>query len=479
MIDPTLVEPPHSVEAEQSVLGSLLLANQAYERVSWLTEKSFFLHRHRLLWLALCRMIESGRPADVMTVCDELGEDLEKAGGPAYIGGLAQNVPSAAHVVSYASLVRAKATQRELYGVAMEIAEESLSRSQRDMDQMLDHAESKIFSLGEANVRRGNGPTPIKPLLAKVFERMDELYHRDDHSAVTGVPTGFVDLDTKTDGLHAGDLVIIAGRPSMGKTALALNIAEYAAVDKNLPVVIFSMEMSAAQLTNRLLGSIAHVDQHHMRTGKLNDREWADLTEGMAKLHEVPLHIDESGALTALEVRARARRLKRQMGKLGLIVVDYLQLMESKSKGEHRVQEISEITRSLKAMAKELDCPVIALSQLNRAVDQRPDRRPVMSDLRESGSIEQDADLILFIYREVVYKPDLEESRRALAEVIIGKQRNGPIGTVRLTFLGQYTRFENYAGTDEMWSPPPPRAKRSVVSVDFKKDAAGDRGDAA
>jgi replicative DNA helicase len=284
----------------------------------------------------------------------------------------------------------------------------------------------------------------IKPVLARVFERIDHLYHRDNPSDVTGVPTGYVDIDKMTSGLQQGDLVIIAARPSMGKTALALNIAEHVAVDNGLPVAIFSMEMSATQLAMRMLGSIARVDQHKMRTGKLSDKEWGDLSDAMAKLHETPIYIDEAGALTALEVRARARRLKRQYSKLGLIVIDYIQLMSASSQGENRATEISEISRSLKAMAKELDVPVIALSQLNRAVDQRPDRRPVMSDLRESGAIEQDADVIMFIYREVVYKPDLPEEQRGIAEVIIGKQRNGPIGTVKLTFLGQHTRFENY-----------------------------------
>jgi replicative DNA helicase len=281
-------------------------------------------------------------------------------------------------------------------------------------------------------------------VLAKVFERIDHLYHRDNQSDVTGVPTGYTRIDQMTSGLQAGDLVIIAARPSMGKTALALNIAEHVAVDNGLPVAIFSMEMSSTQLAMRMLGSIARVDQHKMRTGRLNDKEWGDLSDAMAKLHETPLFIDEGGALTALEVRARARRLKRQYSKLGLIVIDYLQLMAASSQGENRATEISEISRSLKAMAKELDVPVVALSQLNRAVDQRPDRRPVMSDLRESGAIEQDADVIMFIYREVVYKPDLPEDQRGLAEVIIGKQRNGPIGTIKLTFLGQHTRFENY-----------------------------------
>jgi len=334
--------------------------------------------------------------------------------------------------------------QRSLAHVATEIAESALNPAGKEIGLLLDEAESKIFQIAETGARRDQGLLEIKPVLAKVFERIDHLYHRDNPSDVTGVPTGYTRIDQMTSGLQAGDLIVIAARPSMGKTALALNIAEHVAVDNGLPVAVFSMEMSSTQLAMRMLGSIARVDQHKMRTGKLNDKEWGDLSDAMAKLHETPLFIDEGGALTALEVRARARRLKRQYSKLGLIVIDYLQLMAASSQGENRATEISEISRSLKAMAKELDVPVVALSQLNRAVDQRPDRRPVMSDLRESGAIEQDADVIMFIYREVVYKPDLPEDQRGLAEVIIGKQRNGPIGTIKLTFLGQHTRFENY-----------------------------------
>ncbi|MFL6573969.1 MAG: replicative DNA helicase, partial [Burkholderiales bacterium] len=371
-------------------------------------------------------------------------EDKDKTGGAQYIASLAQNTPTSLHIRRYAELVRERAVQRRLAQVATGIAEEALNPGGKEIGQLLDEAESKIFQIAESGARRDQGLLEIKPVLAKVFERIDHLYHRDNPSDVTGVPTGYTKIDQMTSGLQSGDLIIIAARPSMGKTALALNIAEHVAVDNGLPVAIFSMEMSSTQLAMRMLGSIARVDQHKMRTGKLNDKEWGDLSDAMAKLHETPLFIDEGGALTALEVRARARRLKRQYSKLGLIVIDYLQLMAASSHGENRATEISEISRSLKAMAKELDVPVVALSQLNRAVDQRPDRRPVMSDLRESGAIEQDADVIMFIYREVVYKPDLPEDQRGLAEVIIGKQRNGPIGTVKLTFLGQHTRFENY-----------------------------------
>jgi replicative DNA helicase len=450
--DPQLLAlrvPPHSIEAEQSLLGGLLLDNQAFDRVADLVSGvDFYRDDHRRVWQHILKLIEAGKPADVVTVSEsiEASEDKDKTGGAAYLGALAQNTPSALNIRRYAELVRERAVQRRLAQVATEIAEGALGSSGKDVGQLLDEAESKIFQIAESGARHDQGLQDIKPVLARVFERIDHLYHRDNPSDVTGVPTGFVDLDRMTAGLQGGDLVIVAGRPSMGKTALALNIAEHVAVDNGLPVAIFSMEMSGTQLAMRLLGSISRVDQHKMRTGRLNDEEWASLSQGIGRLHDTPIYIDEGGALNALEVRARARRLKRQYSKLGLIVIDYLQLMSTSNPkaGENRATEISEISRSLKAMAKELDVPVLALSQLNRAVDQRPDRRPVMSDLRESGAIEQDADVIMFIYREVVYKPDLPEEQRGLAEVIVGKQRNGPIGTVKLTFRGQHTRFENY-----------------------------------
>jgi replicative DNA helicase len=449
--DPQLLSlkvPPHSIEAEQSLLGALLLDNQAFDRVADLVVgEDFYRDDHRRIWRHISKLVEANRPADVVTVSEsiEASEDKDKTGGPAYLGALAQNTPSALNIRRYAELVRERSVQRRLAHVATGIAEDALNPAGKEVGQLLDEAESKIFQIAESGARKDQGLMEIKPVLAKVFERIDHLYHRDNPSDVTGVPTGYTKLDSYTSGLQPGDLIIIAGRPSMGKTALALNIAEHVAVDNGLPVAVFSMEMSSTQLAMRMLGSIARVDQHKMRTGRLNDKEWGDLSDAMGKLHDTPIYIDEGGALTALEVRARARRLKRQYSQLGLIVIDYLQLMSSSSHGENRATEISEISRSLKGMAKELDVPVIALSQLNRAVDQRPDRRPVMSDLRESGAIEQDADVIMFIYREVVYKPDLPEDQRGIAEVIIGKQRNGPIGTVKLTFLGQNTRFENYA----------------------------------
>jgi replicative DNA helicase len=441
--------PPHSIEAEQSVLGGLLLDNSAFDRIAdVITEGDFYRDDHRRIFRHICRLIDKGRPADVITVDESLkgGEDKERTGGLAYLGALAQNTPSAHNIRRYAEIVRERSIMRRLIEVGTGIADTAFNPAGKEVAQLLDEAESKIFEIAEAGARGRQGFIEIQPLLTQVMERIDMLYHRDNPSDITGVPTGYSDLDSKTSGLQPGDLVIVAGRPSMGKTAFALNMAEHVAVDNGLPVAVFSMEMGGTQLAMRLLGSISRVDQHRMRTGRLNDEEWGKLSVAMGKLHDAPIFIDETAALNALELRSRARRLHRQCGKLGLIVIDYLQLMSgsSQSSSENRATEISEISRGLKALAKELDVPVIALSQLNRALEQRNDKRPMMSDLRESGAIEQDADVILFIYRDEVYFPDKPESR-GKAEVIIGKQRNGPIGTVHLTFLGQNTRFENGA----------------------------------
>src|SRR5436190_2865620 len=449
--DPQLVAlrvPPHSVEAEQSLLGALLIDNQAFDRVADLVAADdFYRDDHRRIWRHVSRLVENSRPADVVTVAEsiEASEDKDKTGGAAYLAALAQNTPSSLNVRRYAELVRERSVQRRLAHVATEIAESALAPSGKEVGQLLDEAESKIFQIAESGARKDQGLLGIAPILAKVYERIDHLHNQDNPSDITGVPTGFHDLDQRTAGLQPGDLIIIAGRPSMGKTAFALNIAEHVAMHPTvrMPVAVFSMEMGAAQLAMRMLSSIARVDAHKLRTGKLNDEEWSQLTDAMGKLHETQLHVDESPALNALEVRARARRMKREYGKLGLVVVDYLQLMSATSQGENRATEISDISRSMKALAKELQVPVIALSQLSRAVEQRNDRRPMMSDLRESGAIEQDADVILFIYRDEVYHPDKEESK-GHAEVIIGKQRNGPIGKIDLTFIGRFTRFANF-----------------------------------
>ncbi len=447
--DPQLVQlrvPPHSIEAEQSVLGGLLLDNQAWERVAdLLSESNFYRDDHRRIYRHIGKLMEKSRPADMVTVFEsiEQSEDKDKTGGLAYLGALAQNTPSAHNIRRYAEIVRDRAVQRRLIEVGTGIADTALNPMGKDVGQLLDEAESRVFEIAESGSRGHTGLVEIQPILAQVMERIDMLYHRDNPSDVTGIATGFNDLDQKTSGLQQGDLIIVAGRPSMGKTAFALNIAEHVAVNDRLPVAVFSMEMSGSQLAMRMLGSIGRLDQMKLRTGRLTDEDWSHLTDAVGKVHDAPIHIDETPALNALELRARARRMHRQYGGLGLVVVDYLQLMSSSSYGENRATEISEISRSLKALAKELQVPVVALSQLNRSLEQRPNKRPVMSDLRESGAIEQDADVILFIYRDEVYNP--ESADKGKAEIIIGKQRNGPIGTLNLTFIGEYTRFENYA----------------------------------
>ncbi len=435
--------PPHSAQAEQSVLGGLLLDNEAFDRVADLLHvQSFYRHEHRLVYQAIAELIQGGKPADVVTVLEALrlrGEE-QSCGGLAYLNALAQSVPSAANIRRYAEIVRERSVLRNLVSVSDEIAQSALSPQGRAVQQILDEAESRIFAIAEDGARGKAGFQPMKQLLGQLLDRVQELSEQGG-SEITGVASGFADLDRMTAGMQPGDLIIIAGRPSMGKTSFALNIAEHVALNEQLPVAVFSMEMGASQLVLRIVGSLGRIDQSHLRTGQLSDDEWTRLPETIERLDDVQIHIDESPALNPLEVRARARRLARQCGKLGLIVVDYLQLMTSARDGENRATEISEISRSLKALAKELQCPLVALSQLNRDLEKRADRRPVMSDLRESGAIEQDADVILFIYRDEVYNKDSKD--QGVAEIIIAKQRNGPIGTVNLAFLRQLTRFEN------------------------------------
>ncbi|NNM81439.1 MAG: replicative DNA helicase [Burkholderiales bacterium] len=438
--------PPHSVEAEQSVLGGLLLDNNAWDRIADLiNEADFYRQDHRLIYRHIALLVGRSNPADVITVSESLesSKELQDAGGIAYLGALAQNTPSAANIRRYAEIVRERSVMRKLAAVGADISESAYNPMGRSASELLDSAEAKVFEIAEASARGKQGFVGIQPLLKEVVERIEVLYNREEESDVTGIATGFADLDQKTSGLQPGDLVIVAGRPSMGKTAFSLNIAENVALYSKKPVAVFSMEMGGAQLAMRMLGSVGRLDQHKLRTGRLADDDWPNLTHALGKLSEAPLFIDETPSLNSVELRSSSRRLHRQYGELGLIVVDYLQLMSSVSPGENRATEISEISRSLKALAKELHVPVIALSQLNRSLEQRPNKRPVMSDLRESGAIEQDADLILFIYRDEVYNADSQD--KGIAEIIIGKQRNGPIGTVRMTFLGEYTRFENAA----------------------------------
>ena len=445
--------PPHSIEAEQSVIGGLLLENEALDKIAdILKAEDFYQFDHKTIFQHIGKLIERNRPADIVTVAESLEStaELSQIGGIAYLGALAQNTPTAANIRRYAEIVRERAIMRKLVVVGSDIAESAYHPNGRDAQKLLDEAETKIFQIAEGGQRSSQGFIDIKVLLPQVAERIDMLFSRDDPSDVTGIPTGFSDLDSMTSGFQGGDLIIVAGRPSMGKTAFSINIAENVALDTGLPVAIFSMEMASTQLAMRMIGSVGRLDQHRMRTGRLEDEDWEKLTTALGKLNEAPIFIDEGASLSSFDVRARARRLHRQCGKLGLIVVDYLQLMSAPAgkQGENRATEISEISRSLKALAKELDCPVVALSQLNRSVEQRPDKRPVMSDLRESGAIEQDADLILFIYRDEVYNEDSPD--KGTAEIIIAKQRNGPIGRIRLTFIGEHTRFENYANAGYM-----------------------------
>ncbi|NCX72897.1 MAG: replicative DNA helicase [Betaproteobacteria bacterium] len=439
--------PPQSLEAEQAVLGGLLLDNSAFDRVAdLLRSDDFYRADHRQIFIAVASLIDKAQPADVVTVHEALSTigKSEEVGGLIYLNRLAQDTPSAANIRRYAEIVRDRAILRRLIAVADDIANQALNPQGRDTRSLLDEAESKIFSINEEGARGRSGFQALPDLLSQVVDRIGQLYDQSNHSGVTGVPTGFTDLDKMTSGFQAGDLVIVAGRPSMGKTALALNIGEHVAVDQCLPVAVFSMEMGATQLAMRMVCSVGRLDQQRVRTGQLVDDDWPRLTGAIQKMQDSQLYIDETPSLNALELRSRARKLSRQCGQLGLVIVDYLQLMSAASAaGENRATEISEISRSLKGLAKELQCPVVALSQLNRSLEQRPNKRPVMSDLRESGAIEQDADVILFIYRDEVYNPDSPE--KGTAEIIIGKQRNGPIGTVRMTFLGKYTKFENYS----------------------------------
>ncbi len=440
--------PPHSIEAESSVLGGLLLDNNAWDRVGdLLKDDDFYRYEHRLIFAAVRELVNASKPADVITVFERLQSigKSEEVGGLAYLNSLAQYVPSASNIRRYAEIVRERGILRKLVTASDEIATNAFNTQGRPVDKILDEAEQKIFNIGEEGARNKQGFQAMETLVVDLLDRVQEM--ADNQNDVTGVPTGFYDLDRMTSGLQAGDMIVLAARPSMGKTAFAINIAEHVALKEGLPVAVFSMEMGASQLAIRIVGSIGRIDQGHLRTGNLTDDEWPRLAEAVEKLRTVSLHIDESPGLTPSELRANARRLARQCGKLGLIVVDYLQLMSgsgSGGSGDNRATELGEISRGLKMLARELQCPVIALSQLNRSVEQRPDKRPMMSDLRESGAIEQDADIIMFIYRDEYYTKDACKEP-GVAEIIIAKQRNGPTGTVKLAFLRNITKFESLA----------------------------------
>ena len=434
---------PHSIEAEQSVLGGLLLSADGWDAVAeTVAPADFYRHDHRVIYRQIARLAEALEPVDVITVADKLeaSGELDAAGGLSYLAELAQNTPSASNIRAYAHVVRERASLRKLIEAAQEIADSGFSPDGRTSGELIDEAERRIMQVGEQGPKAG-GPQGVNPLLESALGRIEELFNSGGD--ITGLSTGFQDLDGMTSGLQPSDLVIVAGRPSMGKTSFAMNLVENAVIAQDKPILVFSMEMPSSQLVTRMLSSIGRIDQTRIRNGKLEQEDWPKLSTAVTKLKDVPLYIDDTPALTPTEVRSRARRVHREHGQLGMIMVDYLQLMQVAGSGEGRTAEISEISRSLKAIAKEFKCPMVALSQLNRSLEQRPNKRPVNSDLRESGAIEQDADVIMFIYRDEVYNE--ESPDKGTAEIIIGKQRNGPIGTCRLAFIGPYTRFENLA----------------------------------
>ena len=436
--------PPHSIEAEQAVLGGLMLDNNAWERVSdAVSDGDFYRHDHRLIFRAIFTLAERNSPFDVVTLSEQLDKEghLSQVGGLGYLGELAKNTPSVANIKAYAQIIRERATLRQLIGISNDIADMAYAPQGKSAVEVLDEAERQIFQIAEARPKAG-GPVGINEILVKTIDRIDELFNTNE--GLTGISTGFTDLDGMTSGLQPADLVIVAGRPSMGKTTFAMNLVENAVLRSDKVVLVFSLEMPSDSIVMRMLSSLGRIDQTKVRSGKLDDDDWPRLTSAVNLLNERKLFIDDTAGISPTEMRARARRLAREHGEIGMIMVDYLQLMRIPgSSGDNRTNEISEISRSLKALAKEFNCPVIALSQLNRSLEQRPNKRPVNSDLRESGAIEQDADIIMFVYRDEVYHPETEY--KGVAEIIIGKQRNGPIGTCRLAFIGKYTRFDNLA----------------------------------
>ncbi len=438
--------PPHSLEAEQSVIGGLMLDNRAWDEVAdIINENDFYRHDHALILRAIDALSEDGQPYDVVTVSEWLGarNELDSIGGLAYLSILANDTPTAVNVKAYANIVREYSVLRSLIQVGNEISASAFNTDGKPSKELLDEAERKVFQIAEQGAGNREGFEAINELLTRAVKRVDDMYRSGE--AITGIATGFNNFDEKTSGLQKSDLIIVAGRPSMGKTSFAMNLAETAALNGELSVAVFSMEMPGEQLALRMMSSLGRINSHKLRTGKLDDQDWPRLSSSVNMLSRAKLFIDDTASLTPTDLRARTRRLKREHG-LDLVIIDYLQLMQVSGSTENRATEISEISRSLKALAKELNVPIVALSQLNRSVEQRPDKRPVMSDLRESGSIEQDADVILFIYRDEVY--NAESADKGIAELLIRKQRNGPIGTVRLAFLGEYTRFENLAHDD-------------------------------
>ena len=443
MDDETLLKvPPNSIEAERSILGGLMLDENAWDSISSIVSpEDFYRGDHRQIYKCMVSLVGKNKPLDIITIAEELDtfDELKTVGGMAYLSDLVNTTPSATNIRAYAEIVRERATIRKLISIGNEIADSGFNPQGRDSATLLDQAESKVFRISDERPSNG-GPESVQPLLTKTIERIDELFQTK--GALTGLSSGFRDIDEITSGLQPADLIIVAGRPSMGKTSFMMNLVENAVISESSSVLVFSMEMPSQSLVLRMLSSLGRIDQTKIRTGNLADDDWPRLTSAVSLLSDKSLFIDDTPALTPNEIRSRARRVARESGNLGLIVVDYLQLMQVSGTPENRAGEISEISRSLKGIAKEFNCPVVAGSQLNRSLEQRPDKRPIMSDLRESGAIEQDADLVMGVYREHVYNPEAEEG---LAEIIVLKQRNGPIGTKKLAFIGKYTKFEDLA----------------------------------
>tara|TARA_R110001592_G_scaffold66495_5_gene204264 strand:+ start:51505 stop:52908 length:1404 start_codon:yes stop_codon:yes gene_type:complete len=445
--------PPHSIEAEQAVLGGVMLENTTWERVvELLSEPDFYRHDHRLIFRALASLAARNQPFDVVTLAEELDREglIDQVGGLAYLGQLAKNTPSVANISAYTHIIRERSTLRKLISTSSDIADSAFNPKGKQANAILDEAERQIFAIAESRPKTG-GPESVTNLLTKAIDKIDTLFNSD--GAITGLSTGFTDLDEMTSGLQPADLVIIAGRPSMGKTTFAMNLVENVVLRYDKAVLVFSLEMPGDSLVMRMLSSLGRIDQSKVRAGRLDDDDWPRLTSAVNLLNDRKLFIDDTAGLSPMEMRARARRVVREHGEIGMIMIDYLQLMQIGGTSENRTNEISEISRSLKALAKEFNAPVVALSQLNRSLEQRPNKRPINSDLRESGAIEQDADVIMFVYRDEVYNADTQD--QGIAEIIIGKQRNGPIGNIRLAFLGKFTRFENlapgsYAGYGDM-----------------------------
>ena len=426
-----------------------MLDDEAWDAISSnVTAEEFYRSDHRIIFRCMEELADQNSPLDIITISEALENvgELENVGGLSFISELASSTPTASNIVAYAQIVRERATVRSLISVAHEIAESGFNPQGRDSATLIDEAESKVFKIGDERPNTG-GPQSVRPLLTKAVERIDTLFQTK--GALTGISTGFRDIDEITSGLQAADLIVVAGRPSMGKTAFMMNIAESAVISGGDPVLVFSMEMPSDSLIMRMLSSLGRIDQSKIRTGQLGDDDWPRLTSAVTLLNDKPLFIDDTPALTPNEIRSRARRVAKEHGDLGMIIIDYIQLMQVTGTPENRAGEISEISRSLKSMAKEFNCAVIAGSQLNRGLEQRPDKRPIMSDLRESGAIEQDADVIFAIYRDEVYHDDAE---KGIAEIIVLKQRNGPIGKKKLSFAGQYTKFEDLAiGYDDYY----------------------------